>query len=155
MDSSNYRYTILLIKYFFRAVKETLRLVHARYSLPKWQTVKLTFFTPWVPLQIGGKSLIIQKWIKSPIKLCRVIVSHPLVLNLIQGWLYTARLTFWKANMCEKDLTYHNVHMYNVGFSQWVATYMYNTKSFNIHASANNFFSVIWIFFTVIKFCVL
>ena len=53
---------------FFRAVKETLRLVHARYSLPKWQTVKLTFFTPWVPLQIGGKSLIIQKWIKSPIK---------------------------------------------------------------------------------------
>ena len=40
--------------FFFRAVKETLRLVHARYSLPKWQTVKLTFFTPWVPLQIGG-----------------------------------------------------------------------------------------------------
>ena len=31
---------------FFTAVKETLRLVHARYSLPKWQAVKLTFFTP-------------------------------------------------------------------------------------------------------------
>ena len=86
-------------------------------------------------------TLIIQRWIKSPIKkLCRVIVSHPLVLNLIQGWLYTARLTFWKAKMCEKDLTYHNVRMYNVGFSQWAATYMYNTKSFNINARANNFF---------------
>ena len=97
---------------FFKAVKETLRLVRARYSLPKWQAVKLTFFTPWVPLQIGGKSLIIQKWIKSPIKkLYRVIVSRPLVLTLTQGWLYTARLTFWKANMCEKDLTYDNVHM--------------------------------------------
>ena len=35
---------------FFRAVKETLGLVHARYSLPKWQAVKLTCFTPWVPL---------------------------------------------------------------------------------------------------------
>ena len=33
---------------FFKAVKETLRLVRARYSLPKWQAVKLTFFTTWV-----------------------------------------------------------------------------------------------------------
>ena len=44
-----------------------------------------------------------------------------------------------------------------VGFSQWAATC--NTKSFNIHASANIFFfSVTWIFFMVIKsilFCVL
>ena len=31
---------------FFRAVKETLRLVHARYSSLKWQAVKLTCFTP-------------------------------------------------------------------------------------------------------------
>ena len=39
-------YTILLIKYFFSGqVKETLRLVRARYSLPKWEAVKLTFFT--------------------------------------------------------------------------------------------------------------
>ena len=126
--------------FFFREVKETLRPVHARYSLPKWQTVKLTFFTPWVPLQIGGNPHHPKMNQIPHKKLCRVIVSHPLVLNLIQGWLYTARLTFWKAKMCEKDLTYHNVRMYNVGFSQWAATYMYNTKSFNIHARANNFF---------------
>ena len=84
------------------------------------------------PLQIGGKSLIIQKWIKSPIKkLCRVIVSRPLVLTLTQGWLYTARLTFVWERLDLWQRTY-------VGFSQWAATC--NTKSFNIHASANNFF---------------
>ena len=26
----------------------TCGLVHASYSLPKWQTVKLTFFAPWL-----------------------------------------------------------------------------------------------------------
>ena len=31
--------SILLVNFFFRPV-------HARYSLPKWQAVKLTFFAP-------------------------------------------------------------------------------------------------------------
>ena len=31
---------------FFWLVKKTLGLVHARFSLPKWQAVKLTFFAP-------------------------------------------------------------------------------------------------------------
>ena len=34
-----FKLSILLINFFFRPV-------HARYSLPKWQAVKLTFFAP-------------------------------------------------------------------------------------------------------------
>ena len=32
--------------FFFRLVERTLGLVHARYSLPEWQAVKLTFLAP-------------------------------------------------------------------------------------------------------------
>ena len=32
---------------FFGLVEMTYRLVHASYSLPKWQAVKLPFFAPW------------------------------------------------------------------------------------------------------------
>ena len=31
---------------FLRLVEMTFRLVHASYSLPEWQAVKLTFFAP-------------------------------------------------------------------------------------------------------------
>ena len=34
------------IKIITRPVKMTFVLVHANYSLPKWQAVKLTFFAP-------------------------------------------------------------------------------------------------------------
>ena len=35
-------------KIFFRLVEMTFGLVHASYSLPEWQAVKLTFFSPWI-----------------------------------------------------------------------------------------------------------
>ena len=38
--------SILLIKRVFGQVEMTCGLVHVSYSLPKWQTVKLTFFAP-------------------------------------------------------------------------------------------------------------
>ena len=38
--------SILLIKRVLGLVEMTCGLVHARYSLPKWQAVKLTFFAP-------------------------------------------------------------------------------------------------------------
>ena len=37
---------ILLIKRVLGLVEKTCGLVHARYSLPKWQAVKLNFFAP-------------------------------------------------------------------------------------------------------------
>ena len=39
-------YSILLIKKGFGLVEKTCGLVHASYSLPEWQAVKLTFFAP-------------------------------------------------------------------------------------------------------------
>ena len=47
-ENSNYRGTVInpARQFFFRLAKTTFRLVHARYSLPKWQAVKLTFFAP-------------------------------------------------------------------------------------------------------------
>ena len=48
MDS-NYRRTVNnpAHQIFFGLVEMTFGLVHASYSLPKWQAVKLTFFAPW------------------------------------------------------------------------------------------------------------
>ena len=43
-------------KKFFRLYKVTLGLVDSSYSLPEWQTVKLTFFAPWVMLLVVGES---------------------------------------------------------------------------------------------------
>ena len=37
----------MLIIIFFGLVEMTFGLVRASYSLPEWQTVKLTFFAPW------------------------------------------------------------------------------------------------------------
>ena len=39
--------SILRIKLFFTRVKMTLGLVHANYSLPEWQAVRLTDFASW------------------------------------------------------------------------------------------------------------
>ena len=36
----------MLNKSIFRLVEMSFGLVHASYSLPKWQAVKLTFFAP-------------------------------------------------------------------------------------------------------------
>ena len=41
LGNSNYRRNV-----FFRLVEMTFRLLHASYSLPEWQAVKLTFFAP-------------------------------------------------------------------------------------------------------------
>ena len=60
LQNSNYRRTVVNPAYqknFFGVVKMTVGLVHASYSLSKWQSVKLTFFAPffseeftcWVP----------------------------------------------------------------------------------------------------------
>ena len=38
----------MLIKKDLGLVEITCGLVHASYSLPEWQAVKLTFFAPWV-----------------------------------------------------------------------------------------------------------
>ena len=35
-------------KVFYGLVEMTCGLVHANYSLPEWQAVKLTFFAPWL-----------------------------------------------------------------------------------------------------------
>ena len=43
-------------KKFFRLYKVTLGLEDSSYSLPEWQTVKLTFFAPWVMLLVVGES---------------------------------------------------------------------------------------------------
>ena len=37
----------MLNKSFYSLVEMTFREVHASYSIPKWQDVKLTFFAPW------------------------------------------------------------------------------------------------------------
>ena len=47
-----YNFTIIIVinpvhQNFFGLVEMTYRLVHASYSLPKWQAVKLPFFAPW------------------------------------------------------------------------------------------------------------
>ena len=47
-----YNFTIILVinpvhQTFFGLFEMTYRLVHASYSLPKWQAVKLPFFAPW------------------------------------------------------------------------------------------------------------
>ena len=47
-----YNFTIILVinpvhQNVFGLVEMTYRLVHASYSLPKWQAVKLPFFAPW------------------------------------------------------------------------------------------------------------
>ena len=46
--NSNYRRTVInpAHQLFFRLVDMTFGLVHAKYSLPEWQAVKLTFFSP-------------------------------------------------------------------------------------------------------------
>ena len=48
LGNSNYRRTVINPAHqnFFWLVKKTLGLVDARFSLPKWQAVKLTFFAP-------------------------------------------------------------------------------------------------------------
>ena len=38
----------LLIKTFWVLVEMIFGLVNVRFSLPEWQAVKLTFFTPWI-----------------------------------------------------------------------------------------------------------
>ena len=43
-------------KKFFGLYKVTLGLVDSSYSLPEWQTVKLTSFAPWVMLLVVGES---------------------------------------------------------------------------------------------------
>ena len=47
--NSNSRRTVInpAHQIFLRLVEVTFGLVHASYSLPEWQAVKLTFFTPW------------------------------------------------------------------------------------------------------------
>ena len=50
--NSNYGEIIIIVinpvhQNFFGLVEMTYRLVHASYSLPKWQAVKVTFFAPW------------------------------------------------------------------------------------------------------------
>ena len=47
-----YNFAIIIVinpvhQNFFGLVEMTYRLVHASYSLPKWQAVKLPFFAPW------------------------------------------------------------------------------------------------------------
>ena len=46
--NSNYRRNVInpAHQIFFRLVEMTFRLLHASYSLPEWQAVKLTFFAP-------------------------------------------------------------------------------------------------------------
>ena len=48
LGNSNYRRNAInpAHQIFFRLVEMTFRLVHASYSLPEWQAVKLTFFAP-------------------------------------------------------------------------------------------------------------
>ena len=46
--NSNHRRTVINAhqNFFFGLVEMTFGLVHASYSLPEWQAVKLTFFAP-------------------------------------------------------------------------------------------------------------
>ena len=49
LGNSNYRRTVINPAHqeiFLRLVEMTLRLLHARYSLPEWQAVNLTFLAP-------------------------------------------------------------------------------------------------------------
>ena len=50
LGNSNYRRNVInpAHQIFFRLVEMTFGLVHASYSLPEWQAVKLTFFAPWL-----------------------------------------------------------------------------------------------------------
>ena len=53
MGNSNYRLIVInpaIIKKGFGLVEMTRGLVHASYSLPEWQAVKLTFFAFWVTI---------------------------------------------------------------------------------------------------------
>ena len=47
--NSNYRRTVInpAHQIFGGLVEMTFGLVHASYSLPEWQAVKMTFFAPW------------------------------------------------------------------------------------------------------------
>ena len=45
-EEFNYIRTILLIKTFLGLVEMNFGLVDASYSLPEWQSLKLTFFAP-------------------------------------------------------------------------------------------------------------
>ena len=50
LRNSNYRRTVkslLLIKMFLGLVEMTFGLVYSRFSLPKWQALKMTFLAPW------------------------------------------------------------------------------------------------------------
>ena len=38
----------------------TFGLVHASYSLPKWQAVKLTFFAPWYLIQFWSDQVLLM-----------------------------------------------------------------------------------------------
>ena len=52
--NSNFRRTVINPAhpmFFFRLHKKTTGLVHATYSFPKWQAVKLTFFAG---VDLGG-----------------------------------------------------------------------------------------------------
>ena len=41
-------------KTFLGLVEMTSGLVNASFSLPEWQAVKMIFFAPWCPLNIGS-----------------------------------------------------------------------------------------------------
>ena len=60
--NSNYRRTVIndCSSIFFRLVGMTFGLVHARYSSPKWQAVKLTFFAPILRHQ-PQRALVLKK----------------------------------------------------------------------------------------------
>ena len=50
LRNSNYGRTVkslLLIKTFLGLVEMTFGLVYSRFSLPKWQALKMTFLAPW------------------------------------------------------------------------------------------------------------
>ena len=44
--------SILLVKMFLGLVEMTFGLVHASFSLPKWQALKMTFFAPCVTVAL-------------------------------------------------------------------------------------------------------
>ena len=60
--NSNYRRTVInpTHQIFGGLVEMTFGLVHASYSLPKWQAVKLTFFAPWYLIQFWSDQVLLM-----------------------------------------------------------------------------------------------
>ena len=90
--------SILLIKKKLGASQKTFRLVTAHYSLPEGQTVKLTFFAPWIELTVKERDfhileLSLRKGDNNKKGIIAKCLWHPLTRVTLTKWLFA--FVFW------------------------------------------------------------